>query len=243
MNIVIDIGNTTTKVGIFNDKDLIAFERRDSNRINEIIEIIKCYNPYACIISSTSSDINETTNFIQNKCNGVKVIKLDYTTKTPLKNRYLTPETLGMDRIAAAVGAYSILPQRDILIIDAGTAITYDIVTKDGEYIGGNISAGIDLRFKALNEFTAKLPLVKSDGVKPFIGNNTETAIRCGILDGVKHEIEGFINQFTVKYPHLLVFLTGGTDFDFDERVKKRIFADKFLVLRGLNRILQEQAL
>jgi type III pantothenate kinase len=148
-----------------------------------------------------------------------------------------------MDRIAAAVGAYSILPQRDILIIDAGTAITYDIVTKDGEYIGGNISAGIDLRFKALNEFTAKLPLVKSDGVKPFIGNNTETAIRCGILDGVKHEIEGFINQFTAKYPHLLVFLTGGTDFDFDERVKKRIFADKFLVLRGLNRILQEQAL
>lgn len=241
MNIAIDIGNTTIKVGIFDDDNLLEFQRLELKDADKIAGIIKTHHPSACIISSTSCDTDEIATFIKNNNKEIKVVKLNHTTKIPLVNKYGSPETLGMDRIAAAVGAFTLKPQNNILVIDAGTAITYDIVTSKGEYIGGNISLGIELRFRALNEYTAKLPLVNSAGKKTHIGKDTETAIRCGVLDGTKHEIEGFINQFSAKYPNLLVFLTGGTTLDFDKRVKKRIFADKFLVLRGLNRILQEQ--
>ncbi|KAA6311537.1 Type III pantothenate kinase, partial [termite gut metagenome] len=134
--------------------------------------------------------------------------------------------------------ANNIYPGRDILVIDAGTAITYEFIDAAGQYHGGNISPGLQMRFKALHQYAGRLPLVQPEGEMPPIGESTETAIRCGILKGIEYEITGYITNFRSKYPNLLVFLTGGDNFSFDTKVKNSIFADKFLVLKGLNRIL-----
>ena len=146
---------------------------------------------------------------------------------------------MGADRLAAVAEAYALQPGHNLLVIDAGTAITYDLVTSDGVYLGGNISPGINMRFKALNLLTGKLPLVEKEGERLAIGNTTETAIREGVLQGVDKEIEGYIREYAQKYPNLLVFLTGGDTFLLENRVKNRTFADNLLVIKGLNRILK----
>ena len=240
MKLAIDIGNTNIKIGVFNDKELIEHTRCSLNDTFKIIYAVKKYNPRSCIISSTSLDPIHIYQQIK-EVSKTEVIIFDHNTPIPITNLYKTPETLGKDRLAAVIGAFSQNSKHNILVIDVGTAITYDIITNNGEYIGGNISAGIDMRFKALNKFTSKLPLVSAKGKRRSIGTDTETAIRCGVLDGIRYEIEGFINYFTEKHPDLLVFLTGGNELDFDERIKKRIFVDNFLVLKGLHEILLEQ--
>ncbi|MCD8193274.1 MAG: type III pantothenate kinase, partial [Tannerellaceae bacterium] len=153
--------------------------------------------------------------------------------------RYQTPHTLGKDRLAAAVGANYLQPGKDLLIIDAGTAITYEVVEAAGIYTGGNISPGMTTRFRALNHFTEKLPLVAEKEDIPPIGYNTETAIQAGVVNGIIYEMDGYINDLRVKYPGLLVFLTGGHSFYFERRLKNSIFADINLVMTGLNRILE----
>jgi pantothenate kinase type III len=136
------------------------------------------------------------------------------------------------------VGANEQFPHRDILVIDAGTCITYEFIDSKGQYHGGNISPGMQMRFKALHQFTGRLPLVDTNGRKLPMGRDTETAIRAGVMKGMEYEISGYIESMKHKYPELLVFLTGGDDFSFDSSVKSIIFADRFLVLKGLNRIL-----
>ena len=155
-----------------------------------------------------------------------------------LEINYRTPETLGSDRIAAAVGAWYEAPGRNMLVIDAGSAITIDFIGKDGKYNGGNISPGIKMRLKALHEYTDRLPLIEKEGDTPALGYNTETAIRSGVINGICHEIDGYINEFMQKYCDVLVFLTGGDEKPLKNRIKNRIFADKYLVAKGLNRIL-----
>ena len=158
--------------------------------------------------------------------------------KMPFTIAYKTPKTLGPDRLAAVAGASSQEPGHNLLIIDIGTAITYDLLTADGIYLGGNISPGIGMRLKALNLLTGRLPLVGKEGERMAIGNSTVTAIREGVLQGVDKEIEGYIHEYTSKHPDLLVFLTGGDTKFLDNRVKSRTFADSLLVMKGLNRIL-----
>ena len=167
------------------------------------------------------------------------VIELDYRTPVPITNLYRTPQTLGMDRVAAVVAANMIKPNRPLLVIDAGTCITFDFIDAEGQYHGGNISPGMRMRFKALNTFTDKLPKVTPKGDNPTYGQTTETAIRAGVIHGIEHEIEGYIRHLKKIYPELLVFLTGGDDFSFETNLKSVIFADSFLVLKGLNRILE----
>ncbi len=248
MHLTIDIGNTTTKAGMFAEDKMICFQRWEGCAINEVLSLVQNHPPTACIVSSTKVITDE----MRDKLSTISLrhtIFLNHTTPIPIINKYESPQTLGMDRLAAVVGAYNEMPGKDILIIDAGTAITYDMLTAKGEYLGGNISPGINMRFRALHEFTAKLPLVNADKsiaamsseCQTRIGSDTCSAIKMGVTEGVKHEIEGFIRYFIDKYPSLLVFLTGGNEFDFEDRIKKRIFADKFLVLKGLNRILNEQ--
>ena len=166
--------------------------------------------------------------------NGDDVIFLDHTTPIPIDNLYSTPETLGPDRLAASIGANALCPYSDILVIDMGTAITYDYVNANGQYLGGNISPGIEMRFKALHDFTAKLPLVDKSGTLNAIGSNTEEAIRAGVILGMKHEVEGYIREFLSKNSHVSVFLTGGDSINFDDTLKKYTFAYKFLVQEGL---------
>jgi len=166
------------------------------------------------------------------------VIRFNSETPIPIRNNYRTPHTLGSDRLAAAVAAWSQHPGHNLLIIDAGSCITFDFVSSDGTYFGGNISPGIHARLRAIDEYFPRLPLVETNGPIPDIGYDTETAIRSGVIVGMQHEIEGYIQHFRAKYPDLLVFLTGGDDINFANTIKNAIFADHFLVPRGLNRIL-----
>lgn len=159
---------------------------------------------------------------------------LDWQTPVPIENLYSTPQTLGPDRLAAVIGAKSRCLQGDVLVIDMGTAITYDYANAQGQYLGGNIAPGIEMRFKALKDYTAKLPLVVQEGDCPSVGNSTETAIRAGVLIGVKHEIEGYIREFMSKNTDVSVFLTGGDVINFEDSIKRCTFADKFLVHEGL---------
>lgn len=200
------------------------------------------YDITGCIVSSTV-DMTPVMRDQISAAARCEVVYLDAGTPIPLRNLYATPQTLGPDRLAASVGAHYEAMQLTghpcpTLVIDMGTAITYDYVTEAGEYIGGNISPGVDMRLRALNAFTEHLPLVSATGDHPTLGTTTETAIRCGVLDGVKHEINGFMQAFLDKYPCVLFFLTGGAMFDFEERLKSRTFADEFLVHKGLEVIL-----
>lgn len=164
---------------------------------------------------------------------------LDEQMALPIQIGYETPHTLGKDRIAAVVGAQCLRPKRDVLVIDAGTAITYELLEASGLYVGGNISPGMTTRFRALHHFTQKLPLVSEPEEVPWVGVSTVSAIQAGIVNGIVLEMDGYITQLRQKYPDLLVFLTGGHSFYFERRLKNRIFADINLVLIGLNRILE----
>ena len=166
------------------------------------------------------------------------LLRFSPSTPIPISNRYRTPETLGSDRLAAVIGASSLKPGTDLLIIDAGTCITYEVIDARGNYWGGNIAPGMQMRLRALHEFTARLPLVEAEGEVPGMGYNTETAIRSGVLRGMKYEIEGYIKSMRSKFPHLQVFLTGGDHINFDTNIKNSIFSDRYLVPRGLNKIL-----
>lgn len=234
-NITIDIGNSGIKYGIFEDSKLIYCNRTEGLATGRIVEDIATYKPSHSIVCSTikpNADLNASLKQLHQD-----MMFFDYKTDIPILNLYKTPQTLGMDRLAAAIGAYNI-SKCDTLIIDMGTAITYDFVTKRGEFLGGNISPGMEMRFKALHEHTSLLPLVSHEGHRPQLGEDTESAIRCGVLDGMKYEIEGYIRKFSLKHSNLCVFFTGGDELYFEDEIKKRIFADKFIVLKGLNEVL-----
>jgi type III pantothenate kinase len=169
-------------------------------------------------------------------------IELDHQTELPIKNLYETPETLGKDRLAAAVGANELFPDQNLLIIDAGTAITYDLVSEKNEFIGGNISLGLQMRFKALNQFTGKLPLVSYSEEFQNIGRNTTEAIRAGVQNGILYEIAQTIELFNKNYQNLQIVMTGGDSIFFDKKLNYTIFVHFNITLIGLNRILEYNA-
>ena len=159
-------------------------------------------------------------------------------TKVPFKNNYETPKTLGVDRIALAAAATKKYPQRNVLIIDAGTCITFDFINKKNEYLGGAISLGIAMRYKALHDYTSKLPLLEMHEVSNFIGTNTNASIHSGVVNGVLNEIEGVIKQYQKKYRDLTIVLTGGDTYFLAKQLKSGIFAHPNFVLEGLHTVL-----
>ncbi len=162
-----------------------------------------------------------------------------------LTNHYRTPETLGLDRLAAVIGANCLFPGKDSVIIDAGTCITYDWVDAGGNYYGGSISPGLNMRYKALNSYTAGLPLLDADqAFAGSFGNDTTTAIRSGVQNGIKYELMGFINSYKKEGSDMNIVLSGGDSIFFDTLLKNSIFApyikiEPYLVLKGLNAALQ----
>lgn len=236
MNLVIDIGNTKAKAAIFDGDTLVDVFRSSNQSLDCLAEITSRFpirqGILASVINLSEEIIKQLTDL------SFPIIKFDTETPLPIKNLYSTPKTLGSDRLAAVIGANHLQPQKDILVIDAGTAVTYDFINAKGEYLGGNISPGKNLRFKALHQFTGKLPLVNEEGTRTSLGINTETAIREGVIQGMEFEMKGYIETFKKNNPELLVFLTGGDGFLFETSLKNHIFADSFLVLKGLNRIL-----
>ncbi len=172
-----------------------------------------------------------------------KKLLLTHHLPLPINLMYKTPETLGMDRIAAACGASSIFPERDCLVIDMGTCINYEFIDAKKNYHGGSISPGMDMRFKAMHTFTARLPLVKLNSQVQLTGTDTEKCMQSGVFYGIVGEIEAMILQYQQKYPQLLVILCGGDASLFENKLKPTIFAAPDLVLMGLNRILSHNAL
>ena len=236
LNLIIDIGNTAAKVALFDGGEMVEV-LTESNQSLDCLEALCAKYPVEQGIVATVIDLSERV-LAALVALPFPLLWLDSKTPLPVTNLYETPETLGYDRMAAVVGANEQYPRRDILVIDAGTCITYEFIDSKGQYHGGNISPGMQMRFKALNQFTGRLPLIDSNGRKLPMGRDTETAIRAGVMKGMEYEISGYIESMKHKYPELLVFLTGGDEFSFDSSVKSIIFADRFLVLKGLNRIL-----
>ncbi|MDO5571065.1 MAG: type III pantothenate kinase [Bacteroidales bacterium] len=236
MNLVIDQGNSKTKIAIFDNNDQKEIFEADFIEKEIITSILQKYEIENCIFGTVKNVEDTILNFLKDKFK--HFILLNSSTPLPVKLGYKTPSTLGMDRVAAVVGANAETPDCPVIVIDAGTAITYDFITKDGVFEGGNIAPGMKMRLKSLNEYTDKLPLVDAKGETPIVGYNTETAIRSGVVNGICYEIEGFISQIKAIHPSVLVFLTGGDAFFLSEKLKCLFFVDKNLVLKGLNRIL-----
>jgi type III pantothenate kinase len=236
MNLCIDQGNSSTKVGLFNQERFIGNLNYDEFGIKELSELFSKFTFQSCIFSSVACENQELATILQDKFKNY--IELTHETAVPIENNYSTPETLGKDRLAGVVGASYLKPGEDILVIDAGTAITYDFINASGQYLGGNIAPGLNMRLRSLHEFTYKLPEVEPKLDSPLLGKSTESAILSGALYGIVFEIDGYIDALKIKYPQLSTFLTGGSTFYFDNKLKNAIFAERNLVLIGLNRIL-----
>ena len=236
MNLVIDIGNTQIKVAVFDQAILIFKERFHSEElISRMLTICEQYNIENSIISHVS-DLKKSV--LSELHELLELIELNYTTKLPFNNRYLTPKTLGVDRIALAAGASAQFPNNNVLVIDAGSCITYDFLNENGDYYGGDISPGIEMRYKAVNNYTSNLPLLIRTEILPPIGDSTNNAIHRGILNGVILEIDGVIKQYKAKYQKLTVVLTGGDTIFLAKNLKSSIFAIPNFLLEGLNSIL-----
>ena len=203
----------------------------------------------ACIVCSTAGGEQEVATYVR-QWSGGEVVILSPDTPLPIRNGYQSPDTVGGDRLAAACAAHFLAFEHNggrpawAAVIDAGTAITYDLVDNTGTYRGGNISPGLRLRLLSLHEHTAHLPLLEPtdeeiEEALSGIGHTTDTAILCGVVQGIRREMEGFIRQAQALYPDLFVFLTGGNRFRLANTLKNRIFAADFLVLNGLELILR----
>ena len=238
MNIIIDIGNTCVKLVCFDGDNVVEEMRIDKNESSCLVDFCGRYR-FEKGIYSNVSDLDNGF------CTAIKSLPfpmlhfVSEKTPIPIINKYATPQTLGTDRLAAAVGANYLRPDNDVLVIDIGTCLTFDMVSARGEYLGGNISPGPSMRLKALNAYTDRLPLVARKGCVSLIGDTTEMAIRSGVINGVKYEIEGYIRNFMEEYPELFVYLTGGVHLNLHFSEKMPIFADDFIVPKGLNRILE----
>lgn len=235
MNAVIDQGNSSYKLGVY-DQDVPVYVSQGTDILSMLMQIKELYPDLSNgIISSVGNfphravfELDERISWVFFSCE----------TAVPLKNRYLSPQTLGLDRLAAAAGAVYIYPQQDVLVIDAGTAVTYEYVSASGEYLGGNISPGLSMRFQALHTFTAKLPLLTPGAPSLHYGQDTPSAIRLGVESGMAYEIDGAIEHFTSLFPQGIAVITGGDAGFFEKKLKSRIFAQPDLVLIGLNNIL-----
>jgi type III pantothenate kinase len=238
MNLVIDIGNTRTKLAVFSDSRIVTMKTEERLNIN-ILKALIHENPSIdqCIISSVKENDIEVVKFIHNQ--EIPLVVLGLETRIPFKNNYSTKETLGRDRIAAVAGACKNYPGKNVLVIDAGTAITFDLKDQYEEYLGGNISPGLEMRFKALHRFTSKLPLLNKGISASFMGASTNEAITNGVQNGIVFEILGYIDTLLPKYPDMLVILTGGDSAFFENKLKRAIFVDPNLILSGLNTILE----
>ena len=242
MNLVIDIGNTRTKVAIFNNENEIFFHYIDSDVKKTLNSILFQYPEIKySIVANTKDSPAEIIDFLSEK---TYCYDFNDELKIPIENNYSTPETLGKDRLAAAVGAFALFPNRNSLIIDAGTCITIDLVDEKNIYQGGAILLGIQKKAEALHTFTEKLPLINLnlDEKTEETGKTTIESISSGVLNGTLFEVKGFIEYYKHLYKDLNIILSGGDVNYFDKCLNFRKFVQPNLVLIGLNKILNFNA-
>jgi len=237
MNLIIDIGNTQTKYALFAKEEMLEFCVSHAQDIAHVELWQEKYPDLnAAIVSSVQGKPDGLLNILKPKFS--KLIFFDQNTPTALENLYESKNTLGYDRLAACVGANSIYPNVNLLVIDAGTAITFDFVSNENQYLGGTISPGLSMRFKALNSFTKKLPLLEKSDSFDLIGKNTTQAITSGVQNSLLFEIDTYIDRLKIKYPKAQVFLTGGDSEFIYSKLRNELVLNKDLLLSGLNAIL-----
>tara|TARA_B100001175_G_C19498016_1_gene636450 strand:- start:1301 stop:2014 length:714 start_codon:yes stop_codon:yes gene_type:complete len=234
MNLTIDIGNTYVKVAVFNLGEITKYQSFRNPNLEDFIFFTKgmlITNSIICIVNELVNDLAAVISFF-------KPIVLTHKTKIPIKNSYKTIKTLGMDRLAGIIGAQSLFPNKDLLVIDTGTCITYDYYIK-GEYIGGRISPGLKMRYDALHSFTNKLPHVSLNSEYCNFGNDTVSSIISGVQIGAIDEMDAAIDLFKKENNKPIVILCGGDHNFFDKNLKNSIFAEPFIINRGLNKIIE----
>ena len=241
MNLIVDIGNSRVKVVVMDGDSIVAEDVSANVNRQWLSDIVARYGDiHRAIVSSTSSTGEMVAKWLGE---WVAYVILFEPAKTPVPigNSYATPTTLGADRLAAAVGGATLFPDGDLMIVDFGTAITIDYV-EDGKFMGGNISPGMTTRFRALSDYTAKLPLCSPTDEVLTYGRCTKEAIEQGVMQGITNEIEGYIEGFLHKKAKKYIIFTGGDAKYFVKRIKNTIFADCEPVIHGLNRILNYNA-
>jgi len=244
-NLVIDIGNTLTKFAIFDNDNLLHAEHFTNINADTLTNLLKEYPIKKAIISSVKKDKDKEAwqHILQTK---TQLTYFNAAMAIGIQNHYLTPQTLGLDRLAAVTGAKYLYPNKSNLVIDGGTCITYDYIDGEGNYFGGSISPGLTMRYNALNYFTSGLPVVKADGdFNDGYGNSTVSAMQSGVQNGIKYELSGFIENYSKAGKQLNIILTGGDSIFFDTLLKNSIFApyikiEPQLVLKGLNAAIQQ---
>ena len=238
MNLIIDAGNTSIKLAVFNKSEIVHLETVELSGF--VAAVKKTFDNFPktqrAIVSSVGSLSKEQINVVAIFC---ELHELSHASKVPFKNSYASPQTLGVDRLALITAAYYHNPHGNTLVIDAGTCITYDMLNDFDEYLGGSISPGIQMRYKAMHDQTARLPLLEKTELLDYIGNSTENCMHSGVIYGVELEIDGIINLYNGRFKDLTVILTGGDALFLSKRVKNTIFADSKFLLKGLNYLLE----
>lgn len=238
MNLIIDVGNTLAKVAVFQNDEMLEKAVVEKETLGKKIAEIAVSHPQ--ITGVVTSNVSKVTfswpSTLQKKA---KFIALGPDTKLPFENLYTTPKTLGNDRKALVAAASRKYQDRNVLVIDAGTCITYDFKNAENQFLGGGISPGLKMRFKALNSFTANLPLVEPQENLKLIGDSTLSSINSGVVFGVIKEIDGLIEEYAAKYEDLVTIITGGDAQFLSINLKNSIFANSNFLLEGLNYILE----
>lgn len=246
VQLIIDIGNTRVKAALFEGEHLIMnwLEHHDgsSASLRELAQKLKSQISFEVHSSIISSTTDTGTKVFVEKFNDVDMHLLSHTSILPISLHYNTPNTLGKDRIAAAVGGRSHFEKKDLLIIDLGSCITIDFICSQGNYQGGYILPGLMMRMKSMSKFTGNLPEIEYESVVNAdleeVGKTTESSMTKGVLQGIVFELEGFISMFKTNHPELVVILTGGDATFFESKLKSEIFVDPLLVFKGLRKIL-----
>jgi len=236
MQLAIDVGNTSVKCGVFEDRKIVEVYRFEESPISGFEEIISGFQIDQSVLSYSGADKYGIENWLQK--NNVPNLLFKHGVSLPISVAYETPETLGRDRLAGAVAAWTLFPNQTNLVIDMGTCITTNVINGQGAFLGGTISPGVAMRAKAMHEFTAALPLVSLQFPKGYIGTTTETSMQNGILRGTYFEIQALIDWFIPVFGINNVILTGGGANFFANLLNFKIFAFPNLVLTGLNEIL-----
>lgn len=239
MNLTIDIGNTRTKIGVFNQKDLLMVLTFDNSKEINLKEIISNFDIQQSIISGTIEIPEYILDALKELPNH---LILDTNTRLPFQNNYSSKDTLGKDRLALIAAAQANYPNQNNLVIGCGTCITFNFINSKNEFLGGSIHPGLKMRLKAMHTFTGKLPLVELENNADLIGNDTKSNMLAGVLVAASKEIDGMIDEYLVKFPEMNIIITGG-DADFlVYRLKNEIFAVPNFTLMGLNHILEYNA-
>jgi type III pantothenate kinase len=226
-----DFGNTRRKLALFHDSELKEIILLEDDSTDGLRALVDKHAPAKSILSSVIDHNPALDELLASK---TKFHRLNHLTKLPFTTPVGKPETIGADRLALAAGAVHFYPKKNNLVIGLGTCVTYNFINKYHELIGGAISPGLEMRFKSLNNYTAKLPLISAENNVPLIGYDTKTNILSGVVLGMVKEIDGFVDSYKERYRNFNVVLTGGDTGVFGSHFKNKIFADPDLIFKGL---------